>query len=968
MEDPEDSCFSRFVHVSNEDIPFEVEKVEYNSQDMDEIKPSGSIEGYSVWYWKKDGNMTNPLLVEMEESDSTYEYHFNKRNNQWDKLPEHKNSQNPLDSEDLEKVLDDLNCDLNQAVTMDLSFKNSESHTKNDGNDNQYCCGYHRDRYKVTVSKGSVNAGKGARDIPYYKHELYSGVKLAKIKYYPNGDNTIRKRITITGINLPIKGSLSVYTFYCEDKDPVLIYLDYNEQDSVKGWYKKNKDDIKPWIKVLNDLSTKTPDNIKDCNDEFNKLVTELKDFNCTYNDCVDATNQQALVTTQSDPGVTIELKQKPSGAEHSATIEYKDPTGNKKITVIRYPGPPQGSDFLKFIHTPNGQSFKLKEVQDDLGKRIDGPTGNNVSSVSVYYWKHETNKNPLLIEIQDGSKYSYYTKRNGKWISHNISKPGSPTQAELELLNCEINDVVQIDVTKVGGEYCHMGDVEDNHDVKKVNVTDVACNQLGMYKAYSHTPSSGVFKISTFTGGRTQTIKLGGTPGKPINNVNKVIVYLCISDYQRIPLLIYVDSEQLSSDRKWFKSENEGITWKEVVGLSNENDYPKIVETLDKLGSKCGPPSVTIDVYNRRSTIDLSSYAYYSGKYVNVTSKNTGTFTEYVHTIHGRTKGYFTVKEFHYNYKRVGGKLGSTEKVTNVSVFYWKYLEKPYRNEDKRGRPLLLKVTLYEGDDRWYENKGEDLTNNTDWKEVEHPSDPDREFKNPAILENKLHLLNCKLNNTVVIDVSKKDTTYDACEKDEKLDPAHGERIQISKDTTAVDKLGGYEVYTHKLKDDLPGTKFHIVGFINGGTTFREILSGISSLPILDVSEVKVYFCKQEPTKPLLIHYNTSNGGSHKHKWYKNPSGETPGDWELESSELSNAGPCSYEEILKVLNNLPSSCNPEEARKTEKLIDGASATVLTTAGMYGVISGVFGGAGATGLAGWKLYKNFKGDPWVRQI
>ncbi|EKX72799.1 hypothetical protein BEWA_013580 [Theileria equi strain WA] len=46
----------------------------------------------------------------------------------------------------------------------------------------------------------------------------------------------------------------------------------------------------------------------------------------------------------------------------------------------------------------------------------------------------------------------------------------------------------------------------------------------------------------------------------------------------------------------------------------------------------------------------------------------------------------------------------------------------------------------------------------------------------------------------------------------------------------------------------------------------------------------------------------------------------------------------------------------------------GTESAPLGLLAIFKISSGVFGGSGAAGFAGWKLYKSFKRDPWVRQI
>ncbi|AFZ79736.1 reverse transcriptase domain containing protein [Theileria equi strain WA] len=995
--DPEKSGFLKFKHTKSGGRSFKLEKVTYNQTDIDYSQlqiSDNDIEYLSVWYWEGDQDMTNPLLIEVRIQSGEYKYGKSIGNTNWvEHYRPHSEEKDPLPPEALEQELDDLNCHLNQAVTMDISH----------GKGVPYCCNKSHKKvnvYSQNISIASIsNMASASSGIYCSIHSIGENDRLAKIKYYRNGSSpgTPRERVAAAEISFPIQGPVSIYAFYCNN-NPSLIYIEATSGRGVNGWYKKGRNYKDPWTKIVNDLTDVTPTNANASCTNWNALK---KVFGCGMEDCIsnsgcsnsgssitvtfDQSSPQALVQPQirSPPEVTIQIGVKPK--DDNAIDTYNDETTRKLITVTRslYPSNPNtGStgNFYRYTHTlgPGKTPFTLKGVLDDTGKEISGiphaGSDNKVSSVSAYYWTGNTRK-ALLVEIHDsiGNKTYYRNTKKDNWEKYNLRVPHGekPTKEELDLLNCEINDVVQIDIYETRNvKYCHSGHEPLDYRVKVDEITE-ASNELMNYHVYKHELNPDVytttlihtFNISVFTGGRTQTIKLGETPGKPIRDVKKVIVYFCISDYQRTPLLIYVDSEKLSS-KKWFKSENEGTTWREAVGLSNENDYPKIVETLDKLGSKCGPPSVSIDIYNRENSGDLSSYAYDSGKYIYVTPKVTGTFTEYKHSVKERPGNYFTVTDFKYDGKPTRGSLGKTERVTSVSTYYWSALEVPARTGYNRGRPLLLKITRNGKSLLYYENT--DPTENASWQ---HTVIHDK-------LEAKLHLLNCRLNNAVVIDVSKvpgdnhgsNSIQYDSCEYNDKqkLDGYHGEKMQVSKDSDQ--SLGNYTVCSHTLKNPaLFGQKFHVVSFKNGSHIITLNGLGTYSTPILDVEEVKVYMCeKDNPNKPLLIYYKTGSA----HYWYKNNSSDADvGSWTTVGSDLStsHAPEGNHDKILGVLSTIKSECNPPPT-PTPTPEKSIGAGILAGYGIYGIVSGVFGGTGLSGLAGWKLYNRYNGDPWVRQI
>ncbi|AFZ80123.1 hypothetical protein BEWA_029740 [Theileria equi strain WA] len=297
-EYPPSSGFWKFTHIKDGagGGPFEVTEVQYNGRHTD-IKPEGPINSLSVWYWDQDFGLSTPLLVEIKKSDNKYDYHFNKggsgSNISWQPLSGNSKS-NQLTGNDLEAKLDHLNCNLNQAVTITLTFEHSshlsETHAKNSGR-TKYCCDYHNPRGvndlgNITVNKGEIRVNS-AKKADYFKHTINSGdYKLAKIKYDITRGGGIRKRIKSSELAFPVTGSVSVYVFYCK-QNPALIYVKGTGQSK---WYKKPNDSSttgisgdERWEEILPELKNTTPEDIsrdKDC-DKYNKLVEELY---CAHN------------------------------------------------------------------------------------------------------------------------------------------------------------------------------------------------------------------------------------------------------------------------------------------------------------------------------------------------------------------------------------------------------------------------------------------------------------------------------------------------------------------------------------------------------------------------------------------------------------------------------------------------------------------------------------------------------------
>ncbi|EKX72024.1 hypothetical protein BEWA_017030 [Theileria equi strain WA] len=656
--------------------------------------------------------------------------------------------------------------------------------------------------------------------------------------------------------------------------------------------------------------------------------------------------------------------------------------------------------DFTESTHKAQGgnyitvKDFKYNErlIQGDLKGTIK-----NVRSVSVFYYTPIEAPNrigdergrPLLVKVtqkEPGSQSStetYYANistshdDNTQWREWSLPRSKDALETKLTSLNCDLNNVVSIKVNQISGSYCGHLKAHIPGRVKVEKVDDHG--SLGSYRAYKHElngNSVGKFHISDFKNG--QSITLNGLP-TPILDAKKVVVYFC----GKIPLLVYIYSNDLmTGPEKWFQSEDGGGTWTSASTLNGNNgaNNDAIVGLLDTLNSPCKPSSITIDIYKRSSS--GATYHQYtdtsSRRVITVTGVRNSSpgFIEYRHVILGRTT--FTIEKFQYNGKPVTGGLSvPMSKVEEVSVYYWFPLE-TMEYMDK-SRPLLFKVTLHGGDEKWYEN-------NAEWKSAEGSG-----IFSPDNFQKKLQMLNCKLNYAVIIDVSQRPDNdqykeYDACETTNKdsLDPNHGNaRMQVAKDESKTGtSLGGYEVYSHTLKAH-PHGKFHIVGFINNSTNSKEILNGIiasSERPILDVSEVRVYFCsKDDPKRPLLLYYKT-NGGSPEHHLYQNHTPDDRGKWEYEN----NYSPLIlYEQILEILNGLPSKCKQgtppspkavsEETQpqpESPQALGGVGLATLGTMSLgtiSGISSGTLAGSAATFFAGWKLYNRYKGDPWVRK-
>ncbi|EKX73423.1 hypothetical protein BEWA_054800 [Theileria equi strain WA] len=320
--------FIKLTHTSangRPGIPFTVNKIQYGSSDTKDhtaklgIYYGENIKHLAVWYWFEDGGMNKPLLVEVEKEGGTFVYSSNKGDESTIEWSPFNNNSQPLSGEPLEQELDDLNCQLNEAVTMDLTKKSSKKHASS--RNNTYCCGYHEKNEggKISVTEDKVfcaQKGHNSSSASYYKHFINSpGFKLAAIKYYNyRSTNTPRKRITTSRLNFPI----SVYAFYSSKEKPALIYIDDGKQNNIKGWYRSNRHgDEQSWLKSNKQLKGIKPNTFKNLTcQQWTTLREVLKKRGVNLLACTQDVNKQpdsqrqAEVDPQQELGQTVDQEE----------------------------------------------------------------------------------------------------------------------------------------------------------------------------------------------------------------------------------------------------------------------------------------------------------------------------------------------------------------------------------------------------------------------------------------------------------------------------------------------------------------------------------------------------------------------------------------------------------------------------------------------------------------------------------
>ncbi|AFZ79223.1 hypothetical protein BEWA_020700 [Theileria equi strain WA] len=241
------------------------------------------VTSVSAYYWKhedsKDGKPKKALLVEVTTTAKGTKYYIRGTGrNPWNPLPVFSGSQSnqPLSDENLEQKLEHLNCQLNNAVVIDITRNKSSQ-------GNKYCCYNHHGEERVYVEQKTVSCTRHSLShLTYYEHKVNTGIwRVAAIKYYYTV-GVKRKRINITGLGLPTKELVKVYVFYSDSRDPVLIYV-HGGGAGATGWYQNKGNHV--WEKAPDGLKSITPDNLSilDCSDkDFKALAEELNRLGCT--------------------------------------------------------------------------------------------------------------------------------------------------------------------------------------------------------------------------------------------------------------------------------------------------------------------------------------------------------------------------------------------------------------------------------------------------------------------------------------------------------------------------------------------------------------------------------------------------------------------------------------------------------------------------------------------------------------
>ncbi|AFZ79221.1 hypothetical protein BEWA_020680 [Theileria equi strain WA] len=142
---------------------------------------------------------------------------------------------------------------------------------------------------------------------------------------------------------------------------------------------------------------------------------------------------------------------------------------------------------------------------------------------------------------------------------------------------------------------------------------------------------------------------------------------------------------------------------------------------------------------------------------------------------------------------------------------------------------------------------------------------------------------LNCRQNNIVVANVSKKENycCKCRCERDK-------ERIRVTKNTGSANAPSGYSIYEHTLESTgdqaSPKPSFNKHRFRDDPKDFTWSESSMT-----DIKKVYVYFCDNNTNMPLLIYVDKGSGYG---KWFKRTSGGSTTWISDDSSSLQSKFP----------------------------------------------------------------------------
>ncbi|EKX72271.1 hypothetical protein BEWA_047360 [Theileria equi strain WA] len=628
----------------------------------------------------------------------------------------------------------------------------------------------------------------------------------------------------------------------------------------------------------------------------------------------------------------------------------------------------PLSPGFLKFTHVASaGQPFTVEIViYESESNTVDvGVKNKEIKHLAVWYWFGDINHNqPILIEVweKDGT-YTYYNKGDDNgWSIYNLrSNPlkGEALERKLEHLNCEYYKVVTMDLTlgkhQHGNSYCcskHNG--QEKVYVQELKVP-VGSPPIPYYK---HEIIDKGYKLTKIKYYDYSVNRKPHALSFPIPGSISACAFYCGG---KNPVLLYLHSEDKNTISGWFKKNTIGTgdNWERTLtGVPCPDDIKGCDDgyfdalVMELMSAGC-PYS--------RCTDNKSLHGAY------------GDSTSFVPSgLQGNAQPpQYLPKEYPQpavSYYRPD----ATSPITGNS------LKGPGSGVSMPNEEGTFKQTAIDGSEvlvaRTADGQVYAIATPASGSAPEGVSKESSESKGstsevPAypishVKESETHKEDLVSDTESIVEKTKSQVAFqeqEATRADEDTDSTASETAARPADTLAEGEIG-----------EIPGR-----GLLETfGALIKLGLTGLDTAATLGTSGLSATLGLDEKDVKQLVFgvLDLIDPGPHGPLGEKGSKGE-PGQGDIRGGGgQGRNGP-----------NLPNSNVPGETYETKEETGGPQAQLSespdpggktqavtgfleTATGLGYIISGVFGGSGAVGLAGYKLYQRFKGDPWVRQI
>lgn len=597
----------------------------------------------------------------------------------------------------------------------------------------------------------------------------------------------------------------------------------------------------------------------------------------------------QSSTSYTGDPAITVDLSQTNVVNEVCSYDVKKD----LKIYVKRSV---EGNDFYRYTHKLDGERRPFTLFSLMFGEHKTSGIGriNGITTLSVFYWKFAPDV-PLLIEMKkvDGRAF-YYSNVGDSYKWKRIEEDNSKLQS------AQIIGTLRKLSKKLNGSLS--GDTSDT--VITTSHTETSYKALFPgYTLYSKTYPADVLSAQC-------------DEELPVSEGSEVTVYFYGEGNYKSPSLLYVENEPKGV---WYSKDDS--EWKEEYSLVGKTpsdtesiltvfhrlskDYnlgyilPDSASTCFSLPSALFKPSessgtAAIDISKKPTSGNTDSYTLsnYPGSTITVSKiEDLPDFHRYKHTLNG--EDVFSLLCVLYEDNKTVGGIDRIENIRDLSVYYWKYnLE----------TPLFIEITRQNRKKIYYKNLDRDARLN--W------FGPFTEDVFSENLHTTLVNWNNVLNLVAPIDISVKHGSY--CHNEE-LD----KKTIIVSARNLGGELSGFSTSTHNAGDSSHPLNIVSISYKNkrqNGFTF----------PILDVRNLTVYFGRNSPDRPLLIHID-----SDEDVWYRKVLNKDNA-WEKDKGLYLSSGNPDVASIKKVLLKLsPASFESDE---TEEVNASASVAEISSA------------------------------------